>query len=132
MNLHPFSSLVQPGETPIPTEPLPPNPAPPPAPPPPPAPRPAAPDVARPPKVFPRPALSSTQLTFGIRFVFPTRMIPKIGITTFSGKSSIIIEGKYEKSLTKPLEEAGLAVREVIACDRRILGFHWLDKDRIK
>ena len=81
---------------------------------------------------FPRPALSSTQLTFGIQFVFPTRMIPKIGITSFSGKSSIIIEGKYEKSLTKHLEEAGLAVREVIACDRRILGFHWLDKDRIK
>jgi hypothetical protein len=38
-------------------------------------------------------------------------MTPKIGITSFSGKSSIIIEGKYEKSLTKHLEEAGLAVR---------------------
>ena len=115
MNLHPFSSLVQPGETPIPTEPLPPNPAPPPAPP-----RPRR--GRRLPMWLglPRfPATGTLQSAYGLF----SRLIPKIGITSFSGKSSMIIEGKYEKSLTKHLAEAGLAVREVIACDRRILGF---------
>jgi hypothetical protein len=52
-------------------------------------------------------------------------MIPKIGITSFSGKSSVIVEAKYEKSLREHLQQAGLEVREVVACDRRILGFHW-------
>lgn len=52
-------------------------------------------------------------------------MIPKIGITSFSGKSSVIVDVQYEKSLTEHLQEAGLEVREVVACDRRILGFHW-------
>jgi hypothetical protein len=52
-------------------------------------------------------------------------MIPKIGITSFSGKSSIVVDDKYEKSLTEHLREAGLVVRDVVACDRRILGFNW-------
>jgi hypothetical protein len=58
-------------------------------------------------------------------------MIPKIGITSFSGKSSVIIDAKYEKSLTAHLQEAGLEVREVVACDRRILGFHWENNEMI-
>jgi hypothetical protein len=52
-------------------------------------------------------------------------MIPKIGITSFSGKSSVIVDGRYEKSLTEHLKEAGLVVRDVVVCDRRILGFKW-------
>jgi hypothetical protein len=52
-------------------------------------------------------------------------MIPKIGITSFSGTSSIIVDCKYEKSVTEHLREAGLVVRSVVSCDRRILGFNW-------
>ncbi|HEY5779859.1 MAG TPA: hypothetical protein VIT00_14045 [Terrimicrobiaceae bacterium] len=52
-------------------------------------------------------------------------MIPKIGITSFSGKSSVIVDGRHEKSLTEQLREAGLIVREIVPCDRRILGFKW-------
>ena len=52
-------------------------------------------------------------------------MIPKVGIASFSGKSSVIVDGRYEKSLTEHLQEAGLVVRNVIPCDRRILGFNW-------
>lgn len=52
-------------------------------------------------------------------------MIPKIGITSFSGKSSIIVDGKHVKSLIEHLEEAGLVVYEIVPCDRRILGFKW-------
>ena len=53
------------------------------------------------------------------------QMIPKIGITSFSGKSSVIVDGRHEKSLTEHLQEAGLVVRDVVVCDRRILGFKW-------
>jgi len=52
-------------------------------------------------------------------------MIPKVGIASFSGKSSVIVDGRYEKSLTEHLQEGGLVVRDVLPCDRRILGFNW-------
>jgi hypothetical protein len=58
-------------------------------------------------------------------------MIPKIGITSFSGKSSIIVDGRYEKNLTEHLREAGLIVREVVSCDRRILGFNWVANEMV-
>jgi hypothetical protein len=52
-------------------------------------------------------------------------MIPKIGIASFSGRSSVIVDGRYEKSLAEHFKEAGLFVRDVVPCDRRILGFNW-------
>jgi hypothetical protein len=52
-------------------------------------------------------------------------MIPKIGITSFSGKSSVIVDARYEKSLTEHLQDAGLVVRDAVPCERRILGFNW-------
>ncbi len=58
-------------------------------------------------------------------------MIPKIGITSFSGKSSVIVDAKYEKSLREHLQQAGLEVRDVVPCDRRILGFHWEGNEMI-
>jgi len=57
--------------------------------------------------------------------LFSRQMIPKIGITSFSGKSSVIVDGGHEKSLTEHLRAAGLVVRDVVVCDRRILGFKW-------
>ena len=58
-------------------------------------------------------------------------MLPKIGITSFSGKSSIIADGSYEESLTVHLREAGLVVRAVVPCDRRILAFNWEQDEMI-
>ncbi len=52
-------------------------------------------------------------------------MIPKIGLASYSGKSSVIIESRYEKSLADHLQEAGLRVSATVPCDRRILGFNW-------
>jgi hypothetical protein len=52
-------------------------------------------------------------------------MIPKIGITSFAGQSSIIVDSRYEKSLIEHLQGAGLEVRGAVPCDRRILGFNW-------
>jgi len=58
-------------------------------------------------------------------------MIPKIGISSFSGKSSVIVDDSYEKSLTEHLQEAGLVVRDVVPCDRRILGFNWKGNEMV-
>ena len=58
-------------------------------------------------------------------------MLPKIGITSFSGKSSIIVDGSYEDNLTVHLREAGLVVRAVVPCDRRILAFNWEQDEMI-
>jgi hypothetical protein len=58
-------------------------------------------------------------------------MIPKIGITSFSGKSSVIVDGRYEKSLTEHLQKAGLVVRAAVPCDRRILGFNWEENEMV-
>jgi hypothetical protein len=52
-------------------------------------------------------------------------MIPKIGLASYSGKSSVIIESRYETSLADHLQEAGLRVSAIVPCDRRILGFNW-------
>ena len=37
----------------------------------------------------------------------------------------MIVDARYEKSLIEHLREAGLAVRDAVPCDRRILGFNW-------
>ncbi|HEY5704239.1 MAG TPA: hypothetical protein VIS96_01550 [Terrimicrobiaceae bacterium] len=58
-------------------------------------------------------------------------MIPKIGLTSFSGSSSVIVDGRYQKSLTEHLQKAGLVVRDVVPCDRRILGFKWVGGEMI-
>jgi hypothetical protein len=54
-----------------------------------------------------------------------SQMIPKIGVASYAGKSSVIVDSRYQKSLTAHLQEAGLKVLDTVPCDRRILGFHW-------
>ncbi len=52
-------------------------------------------------------------------------MIPKRGLASYSGKSSVIIESRYETTLADHLQEAGLRVSAIVPCDRRISGFNW-------
>ena len=58
-------------------------------------------------------------------YLLPINTIPKIGITSVSGTSSLIVDSKYNESLREHLQEAGLVVQAVVPCDRRILGFNW-------
>ena len=80
---------------------------------------------------FPRPALSSPQLTFGMQFVFPTRMIPKNRNYELFRKIFNHHRGKVRK---EPDEALGRSWSGSSGSDRlrpKDLGFHWLDKDRI-
>jgi hypothetical protein len=58
-------------------------------------------------------------------------MIPKVGIASYSGKSSIVIDSEYQNDLTKYLREAGLRVLDIVPCDRRILGFTWKGNEMV-
>jgi hypothetical protein len=58
-------------------------------------------------------------------------MIPKIGIASYSGKSSVIVDSQHEQGLTEHLQEAGLRVLDRVSCDRRILGFNWKDNEMV-
>jgi hypothetical protein len=60
-----------------------------------------------------------------------SQMIPKIGIASYSGKSSVIIDSRFEASLKEYLQEAGLRITAVVPCDRRILGFHWEENEMV-
>jgi hypothetical protein len=62
---------------------------------------------------------------------FLCQMIPKIGIASYSGKSSVIVDSQYEKGLTRHLQEAGLRVLDIVPCARRILSFNWKGNEMI-